>query len=158
MQKFSSLLMMAAACALSTQALALSATQTIEKEATVIADDGTSRIVRTPVSKVVPGERIVYTLNFTNDDAQPASDLVLTMPVPEEVTYIEGTADRAGAKVMFSADGGDTFSPREATIKMEADGSVNPARNIDITHVRWTVPGPVAVGENGELSFSAVLK
>jgi len=158
MRKLTTLFLTLAMAGVSTQVSALSATQTIEKESTVIGDDGTSRIVRTPADKVVPGERVVYTLNFTNDDAQPARDLVLTMPVPSEVAFIEGTADTSGAIVTYSADNGDSFAERQATIKMDSDGSIRPAQAADITHIRWNVPGPVAVGDNGQLSFSGVLK
>ena len=160
MYKFTPLMTVLAALSLSSHASALSATQTIEKEKTVITEDGSTQIIRTTADTVVPGENIVYTLNFVNDDINTpaATNLVLTMPVPKEVTYIEGSADRAGTVVVYSADGGETFSPRQTAMVLSTDGNVRLASAADITHVRWTVPGPVAAGETGQLSFTAVIK
>ncbi|WP_371396519.1 hypothetical protein [Fretibacter rubidus] len=158
MRKFSPLVTVLAALSLGSFANALSATQTIEKEKTVITDDGSTQIIRTTADTVVPGETIVYTLNFVNDDGQAADNLVLTMPVPEQVTFVEGSADRPGTVVVYSADSGQSFATRQATMVMTQAGEVRAAGADDITHVRWTIPGPVAAGETGQLSFAAKLK
>ena len=158
MRRITPLITVLAALSLSSFAGALSATQTIEKEKTVINTDGTTQIIRTAADTVVPGETVVYTLNFVNDDSSAADNLVLTMPVPEQVTYNEGSADRAGTVVVYSADSGQSFASRQATMVMTAAGDVRAAGAADITHVRWTIPGPVAAGETGQLSFTATLK
>lgn len=139
-------------------AAALSATQTIEKEVTVITADGVTQTKREAADTVVPGERIVYSLNILNDKPEPASDLVLTMPVPAEVIFVEGSADKAGASVVYSADGGASFAARPAAVVMDAAGTVRAASADDITHIRWTVKGPVAAGATDTLSFAAILK
>lgn len=142
----------------SVSASALSAKQIVEKEVVVQMPDGTESVTREPADMVVPGERIVYTLNFTNDDAAPASDLVLTMPVPIEIKYMDGSAEKPGAKTVYSADGGQSFAERSTLRKVGADGNVRTAADEDITHIRWTVSGPIAVGETGNLSFKGILK
>jgi len=139
-------------------ASALTAKQIVEKEVTVQMPDGTQLITREAADMVVPGERIVYTLNFTNDEVKPASDLVLTMPVPNVVRYMDGSATETGASVVYSADGGKTFAGRSAVQVVDIDGTFRRASSDEITHIRWTVPGPVASGENGSLSFKGVLK
>ena len=139
-------------------ASALTAKQIVEKEVVVQMPDGTETVTRGPAELVVPGERVVYTLSFTNDDAAPASDLVLTMPVPSEIKYMDGSATKNGATIVYSADGGQTFADRTALRSIGADGTVRTATADDITHIRWTVAGPVAVGETGNLSFKGVLK
>lgn len=144
--------------ALPLSAHALSASQTVEKEITQITPDGTTQIIRQSVEKIVPGERIVYTLNFTNDDTKEASNIVLTMPIPSEVAYIEGTADKAGTNVTYSADGGDTFSNRQSVMKIDTAGNIRAAAADDLTHVRWTLADPVAVGASDDLSFSAKVR
>jgi len=142
----------------SVSASALSAKQIVEKEVVVQMPDGTESVTREPADMVVPGERIVYTLNFTNDDAAPASDLVLTMPVPTEIKYMDGSAEKPGAKTVYSADGGQSFAERSKLSKVQADGNMRTAADEDITHIRWTVTGPIAVGETGNLSFKGILK
>jgi len=142
----------------SASASALTAQQSVEKEVVVQMPDGTEQVTREAAELVTPGERIVYSLNFTNDDAAPASDIVLTMPVPSAIKYMEGSATEAGAKVVYSADGGQTFASRTGLRKLGLDGNTRTANAEDITHIRWTVAGPVAVGERGVLSFKGILK
>lgn len=137
---------------------ALTASQIVEKEIVVINDDGSETTRRTPAETVVPGERIVYTLNFTNDKSEAASDLVLTMPVPDAVKFIEGSADNKTSIVTYSADGGQSFAPRQSLTVQTDDGQWAPAGAEDVTHVRWLVAGPVQAGQTGQLVFKGVLK
>ena len=143
--------------AFATPAIALTATQTVQKEVITTAVDGTETISYESAETVVPGERVVYTLNYANDKVEPASNLVLTMPVPEVVTFIEETAT-GGNAMTYSADGGQNFSSRiDLMVKME-NGDMRPAGADDITHIRWNIDGPVAPGETGALAFSGLLK
>lgn len=139
-------------------ASALTAKQSVEKEVIVQMPDGTEKLTRESAEMVTPGERIVYTLTFMNDDAEPASDLVLTMPVPSEIKYMDDSATKAGATIVYSADNGQTFASRTGLRIIGADGNSRSANAEDITHVRWTVAGPIAVGETGKLSFKGILK
>ena len=137
---------------------ALSATQTVEKETTVIAANGSVETVREAVETIVPGERVVYSLNFENDASEAANDLVLTMPIPSEVKYIEGTAELPQAIVTFSSDGGESFSNRQSVMILDGAGNIRTASADELTHVRWTVAGPVSAGESGVLSFAASVR
>lgn len=137
---------------------ALSASQTVEREVVVQMPDGTETVSREAADMVTPGERIVYTLSFTNDDAQPATDLVLTMPVPDEVRFMEGTASNTNMTPVYSADGGKNFTSRAQLRVRDNDGNPQTASSGDITHIRWTVPGPLAVGDTGSLSFKGILR
>ena len=146
------------AAMIGTSASALTAEQTVEKEIVVRNADGSETLKRTSAELVTPGENIVYSLNYFNDDAQPADGIVLVMPVPAEVKYIEGSADLPAAITAYSADGGKTFTPRsEVRIKNE-DGTLRTASAEDITHVRWSVQQAVAPGASGSLSFKGQLK
>lgn len=158
MRHLSLVIMASASLLASTAASALTAKQSVEKEVVVQMPDGTENVTRAPAELVVPGERVVYTLSFTNDDAAPASDLVLTMPVPSEIKYMDGSATKDGAKIVYSADGGLSFTDRRDLRATGADGIARSAKAEDITHIRWTVTGPLAVGETGNLSYKGVLK
>jgi len=151
-------LIAAASLMASVSASALTAKQTIEKEIVVQMPDGTENVTRAPALNVTPGERVVYTLNYTNDGTAPATDLVLTMPVPSEIKYMENTATKIGAEIVYSADDGKTFSSRTGLRTVGIDGSSRSAAANEITHIRWTVAGPLAVGETGALSFKGVLE
>ncbi len=136
---------------------ALTATQFVEKETLVKNADGSETVVRSPADKVLPGEKIVYKLIYTNDKTEPATNLILTMPVPGEVIYLDNTATTEGATVSYSTDG-RIFSPRDGVRVSDAQGNLRRANGSDISHIRWTVPGPVQAGSNGELIFKGLLK
>lgn len=143
--------------AFATPAMALTAFQTVQKEIVTERADGTveSRLVNP--DSIVPGDRVVYALNFENDGAKPASDLVLTMPVPTEITYIDGSASTVGSVVTYSANG-ETFAPRASLRIIGEDGVSRAASAEDITHIRWVIAGPVQSGETGQLYFKGTLK
>lgn len=158
MRNFVSLLTLAALSTLAVSASALTAQQTVQKETTVVGSDGSISTVRETVEKIVPGERVVYTLDFKNDDIEAANDIVLTMPIPAEVKYLEGTAEVPETNVTFSADGGESFSSRQSVMLMDSAGNIRAAGADELTHIRWSVPGPVEAGEGGVLSFAASVR
>lgn len=143
---------------LATQANALTAKQTVEKEVVTISADGTKLTTRMPAELVTPGETVVYTVDFVNDSEAAATDLVLAMPVPSDVRFLEGSADRDGATVLYSADGGATFGARDAIETPAVGGGTRTARSEDITHVQWTIAGPVPVNGTDSVAFKARLK
>ena len=149
---------LAAALLFAGSAAALTATQTVEKEITVTLEDGTTTTQRVAADTVIPGEKVIYTIDFVNDSDAPATELVLAMPVPSNVRYLEGTADRADARVLYSADGGATFAARDALILPAVGGGTRTASSDDITHIQWTIPGPVAVGATDKVAFGGRLK
>lgn len=141
-----------------TTAHALSATQTVLKEirSTAPSGDVTTRYIE--ASLVVPGETVVYRLDYINDQDAPVTDMVLTVPVPAEVTFQDGSADQDGVDTQFSADGGLTFTRRADLMVAAESGAMVPAGPDDITHIRWMSVDPVAAEARGQLQFTAVLK
>lgn len=137
---------------------ALTATQKVEKEITVQQADGTVATKLVSASEVTPGEKIVYTVAYTNDSAEPATDIVLAMPVPADVRFLEGSANKPGAIVMYSVDGGDSFVERSALVLPAVGGGTRAASSDDITHIQWRIAGPVLVGTSDEIAFKARLK
>jgi len=118
MRKLPLIALAAALMSAAPAAMAMTATQKVEKEITRTAPDGTVTTERVEAKLVTPGEKVVYTLDIMNTNAAAATDLVLAMPVPVHVKYIEGSADRDGAVVRYSADGGKTFAGRDALWKI----------------------------------------
>ena len=147
-----------AVASLATPATALEAEQRVLKEVTVTQADGTEKKSYVAADLVTPGETVVYALVFRNEKEEPAENIVLVMPVPSEITYIEGSASNRLAAADFSTDGGTTFAPRAGLNVQEADGRLRPASALDITHVRWTISKAVLPGEAGQLWFRGTLK
>lgn len=133
------------------------AEQIVETERTVKLPDGTVKSERVPAALVKPGDKIFYTLLFRNEGDKPADNLVLTMPVPVEITYIENSAKANGAAVTFSADGGKSYAPR-GSLKVTVGGENRPAESQDVTHIRWTIQSAVEPGVERQLSFAGILK
>ena len=137
---------------------ALEAEQRVLKEVVVQQADGTEKRSYVDADLVTPGTTVVYALIFRNDQPEPAEDIVLVMPVPAEVAYIEGSATNRLAMADFSSDGGSTFMSRNRLNVKDSDGTIRIAGPEDITHVRWSVAKAIMPGETGQLWFRGVLK
>ena len=136
----------------------MSARQVVEKETRIVGADGEETVKRLPADKVTPGETVVYSILYRNESAAPAGDIVLVMPVPKEVAYVEGSVDGVEtASVSFSADGGQTYVARGRLTVVEG-GEPRPARGDEITHIKWTLSAPVGPQAEGEVSYKAVLR
>ena len=157
-RQFTILILSTAALASTISAQALTATQKVEKEISVQNADGTTQTQLVSAAEVTPGEKVVYTVVYTNDSSEAATDIVLAMPVPADVRYLEGTANRPGAVVRYSTDGGSSFSERDALVLPAVGGGTRSANVDDITHIQWRIAGPVAVGTSDEVSFKARLR
>lgn len=144
-------------CAAPSAMAAMTAKQVVEKEVAVRAADGGETIKRVPADKVTPGETVIYSIKYKNDSSEAASDIVLVMPVPKEVAYVEGSVSGDDTSVAFSADGGKTYVAR-GRLTVEEGGSSRPARGDEITHIRWTLSQPAPANGEGEVSFKAILR
>lgn len=140
-----------------TSASALTAEQTVEREVIIKSVDGTEIVKREKAESVIPGENIVYSINYHNDLDKAAENVVLVMPVPSELVLIEGSADITGAETTYSADGGTTFTSRDSVVVKLEDNSTRVADTTDITHIKWTVAS-ITPDQSGSLSFKGRLK
>lgn len=155
MWKITTLFAASAAVALSAQA-GMTATQKVERVVVEEAADGTVSVQLLPAETVVPGEQLAYTLEWANDNEADVDNVVLKVPVPEEVTFIEGSATTTGVSVSYSTDNGATFAARDA-LTVERDGKTLPATTEDITDIRWAFEGAVEKNSEGTLVFKALL-
>jgi len=136
---------------------AMTAKQVVEKEIVSRAANGAETVKRVAADKVTPGETVIYSIKYSNDSAESASDIVLVMPVPKEVSYVEGSVSGDDTSVAFSADGGKTYVAR-GRLTVEEGGAQRPARGDEITHIRWTLSQPVPPKGEGEVSYKAILR
>lgn len=111
-----------------------------------------------PITKIVPGDEVVYTITYENKGREPAERVVVTDPIPAEVTYVDGSAFGPGTEIEFSVDGGKSWG-QPATLKVKgADGKERAATAADYSHIRWKLAAPVQPGQKGFVRFRAVLK
>lgn len=129
---------------------------TVQKEETVQSADGDEEVLIVDAETVVPGDEVIYTVSFANVSDQAAENVVITNPLPAELTYVEGSATAPDADVEFSADGGATFAgPAELVVRDESGD--RQARPQEFTHIRWVMGRALAPGEHGEARFRARL-
>ncbi len=103
---------------------------------------------------VVPGDQLVFVLNYRNAGARPADRFVITNPMPSAVQFQEGGDD----KPIVSIDGGLHWGILADLTVKQTDGTIRPALAADVTHVRWTFQRPIPVGGEGKLMFRGVVK
>ena len=109
-------------------------------------------------TRVMPGDTVRYHLLFTNVSAGAVHGIVLDNPIPAGLRYEVGSAkaDRADVAILYSIDGGKTFSPAPM-IDEVVDGQhqQQPAPAEMYTHVRWTINGNVPKGAQVRAEYDA---
>ncbi len=107
-----------------------------------------------PPDQVLPGEALVFMLEYKNQGAKAATGFVINNPVPSAVQFTG--AEQPWAVV--SVDGGKIFGPL-ATLKVKsAEGAVRPANASDVTNVRWKFATPIAAGAAGRVTYYGMVK
>ena len=148
--------------ALSLQAVAqeqghLNVTTTVQKQEVTVNDSGEAETRLVAADTVVPGESVVYTITFQNISDEPAANVVITNPISEDLSYVDGSAFGPGTVIQFSTDGGQNFAAADELTVID-DGVSRPAGPDDFTHIRWVMQSELAVGAQGTARFTAVLK
>jgi uncharacterized repeat protein (TIGR01451 family) len=116
--------------------------------------EGKQRILLEEPKVVVPGDRLVFVLNYRNAGAQPADKFVVTNPMPSAVRF----ADAGDARPFVSVDGGKQWGLLSDLSVPTADGTRRAAQPADVTHIRWAFQNPIPVGGTGKLMFRGVVK
>ncbi len=115
---------------------------------------GKQKILLEEPKVVVPGDRLVFVLNYRNAGAQPADKFVVTNPMPSAVRF----ADAGDTRPFASVDGGKQWGLlADLSIPM-TDGTRRAAQPADVTHIRWAFQTPIPVGGTGKLMFRGVVK
>lgn len=147
-----SLLAVPAAAQATANAVAINSDVLVER--TTTDANGRSQVTLEEPATVVPGDHLVFVLRYRNNGVQPATDFVVTNPLPSAVAF-EASPDSAA---VVSVDGGQTWGPLASLTVRDADGTARPARADEVTHIRWAFTQPIAAGEAGRLMFRGVVK
>ena len=110
---------------------------------------------------VVPGDKVLFTLNVKNSGLVAASGFRATNPVPGPVTFVAVSEEWAEVSV----DGGVTWG-RLGTLTVNqapkaTDNEAIPARQADatdVTHVRWVFANTIAPSSQTSVSYRGVVK
>jgi uncharacterized repeat protein (TIGR01451 family) len=115
---------------------------------------GKPKVVLVKQKSGPPGTKLVFTHSYRNGGKAPATSFAMTNPIPSGVDYV-GSDDAIAA---VSVDGGKSFGQLALAKVRAADGTSRAARPEDVTHVRWALKAPIAIGGTGKFSFKGVVK
>lgn len=115
---------------------------------------GKQRVLLEEPKVVVPGDRLVFVLNYRNAGGQAADKFVITNPLPAAVRF----ADAGGTQPLVSVDGGRGWGALDQLTIAQADGTRRAAQPGDVTHIRWAFQKPIPAGGTGKLMFRGVVK
>jgi uncharacterized repeat protein (TIGR01451 family) len=111
-----------------------------------------------PADRVVPGDRVIYTLEVRNTGATALDAPVVTHPVPEHMRYVADSAVGPGAEVSYSVDGGHSFERPENLKVPGVDGRLRPAVAADYTDIRWQLKNSLKANSVAFVRFRTLVK
>lgn len=123
-------------------------------EKTMQRSDGSFATILEKPNLVTPGDNLVFVVKYKNVGAKPAEKFVVTNPLPSAVVY-NGTSD---GREIVSVDGGNSWGYLSSLRVSKEEGKSRPALMSDVTHIRWNLNQPIAVGSGGKLIFRGIVR
>lgn len=108
--------------------------------------------------RVVPGDRVIYTLEARNTGATALDAPIVTYAVPDHMRYVADSAVGPGAEVSFSIDGGHRFDRAENLKVSGPDGRPRAAVGADVTHIRWQLKNSLKANSVAFVRFRALVQ
>lgn len=115
-----------------------------DKQVTVVDEKGESKLEWQALEGEVtvhPGDVLRYTVQSENEGEMSAKNLMITQPIPPQMTYVlDSAAGNKSAKVTYSIDNGETFVEQPMVEVTLPDGTVEmqPAPAEAYTQIRWS--------------------
>jgi uncharacterized repeat protein (TIGR01451 family) len=111
-----------------------------------------------PADRVVPGDRLIYTLEVRNTAATTVPAPTVDTPVPAHMHYVADSAVGPGTQVSYSVDGGRSFDTPENLKVAGPNGELRAADSTDYTHIRWQFKNSLKANSVAFVRFRAVAK
>ena len=126
-----------------------------ERQITVI-EDGQEVVKRVPTLEIETGAVLYFTLRIVNEGDDPAFNVVVDNPIPEDTLYVADSAGGVNSTIQFSIDNGTSYAAADELTyeftRFSGEKETRKARPEMYTDVRWVVEN-VGAGEQGELFF-----
>ena len=130
----------------------------VQKLSETVNENGEAQTELVEIDTAVPGDQVVYTVTFRNIGVEPAQNIRITNPIPEQMRYVSGTAFGPGSDIEYSADGGETWGQPALLRVQDESGIERLAEASDFTHIRWALNAPLAAGEGSFARFRAIIR
>lgn len=131
-------------------------TMGVEEEIEVRDAQGNITMKRIEAKSVIPGDTVIYTINYLNEASESATDVKIKNPIPEHMIYV-GDSATGSSDITFSVDGGKSFGALDQLVVKLKSGKSRKAGNEDVTHVQWKLSS-LNAGGKGSVSFKAILE
>lgn len=133
----------------------ITVTNVVQVERKAVDAAGKETLSYEDTSVVVPGDRLLVTLSYRYTGTEPLPGFRITNPLDASMMF-----DRAfdGDASIVSVDGGKSWGDLANLTVSGANGTVRPAGNADVTHVRFPFAEPLAAGASGQRRFYAVVR
>ena len=108
-----------------------------------------------------PGEILNWTITSHNDGTAPAHQYKTIGEIPSGTAYVLGSAQAdATGNIVFSIDGGKTFTAKPLIEQKQPDGSLRKvaAPATIYTHIRYEWDTPLAEGKQLNASYKVRVK
>ena len=131
-----------------------------EVDVVVVNEKGEQEIKRVDAAeaRVLPGDAVFFTVRYENAGKNPATDIVITNPVPEHMLLTPLSTYGDGTDITFSIDNGKSFHKMEDLVVIESDGTKRPPKPKEYTHVRWSMQKGIMPDQKGSVGFTATVE
>jgi uncharacterized repeat protein (TIGR01451 family) len=127
-------------------------TLTLKADKQVLIDNKSSFQPIAGKATVRPGDIIMYTVIAKNNSRCSLKNLVLKQPIPKGTKYLKDSAMAIdGAQLLFSIDGGKTFSTKPMIGKEAAPAS-------DYNYLRWKFLGKLPANAQVKTTYKLQVK
>lgn len=123
----------------------------IEKQS--VTSTGRTRLTLAEPKHLAPGDRLVFVVKYQNKSRYPATNFVVTNPLPDSVSY----QSSVGQNATVSVDGGRNWG-QLSTLKIKDGNKIRYASAADVTHIRWNFNKPIPAGSTGKLLFRGIVR
>jgi uncharacterized repeat protein (TIGR01451 family) len=130
----------------------LEISNSVFQEVAVQTEDGRTERRQAPVTRVIPGNEVIYVISYRNVGDGPVANVAITNPVPNELIYVASAGAIQVSEV--SVDQGERYGDLSDLTVPGPDGAPRPAQPADVTHLRWNLP-ELPAGSDGAVSFTA---
>jgi uncharacterized repeat protein (TIGR01451 family) len=108
---------------------------------------------------VVPGDKVLFTLNVSNSGAVAASGFRATNQIPGPVIFVSAAEDWADVSVDGGTNWGKLGELRVMTKAVDTGADVlRAAAAEDVTHVRWVFADAIAPASKRSVSYRGIVK
>jgi uncharacterized repeat protein (TIGR01451 family) len=119
---------------------------------------GQETVKLAPADRLVPGDKLIYSLEIRNSSPVAIPVPVVVNPVPAHTAYLADSAAGPAADVSYSVDGGQVFDRPENLRVTDAQGHPVRAAAQDYTHIRWQLKHALKSKSTAYARFRAIVK